>query len=163
METGCNHSVCGGCSYYLCLVEAEIWRQIGPTGTDKLDTEVFSIDTTGLPTTCMYVSVGNCLVVVVKRKGWHCNFSVHVEFLVETGWRLRRLELQTWNWYYSSHACKLANTPMQLTPRYMYLSTFDEFHRVTASDGHKFIDCIQILCGLPATLQEINLAEGGWW
>ena len=32
--------------------------------------------------------------------------------------------------------------------RLIYRLTFDEFHRVAVSDGHKIIDCIQFLWGL---------------
>ena len=34
---------------------------------------------------------------------------------------------------------------MQLPPFGIYILAFDKFHRVTASDGHEFIDCIQFL------------------
>ena len=143
VETGCKYSICGGCSHYLCLVEAEFWPQIGPTGADILDAEGFSINAMGLPATCMHVGVGNCLVV--KKRGGYHTFLAHLVCHVEMCWKRRRLELHTWNWYYSSNACKLVNTRLNLPPRGMCLSTFDEFHRVTASNGHKFIDCRQFL------------------
>ena len=85
--TGFKHSICGGYSYYFYLVDAEIWPQIGPIDTYKLDTGASSMDTLGLPATCMCVGVGSC--PVVKRKWCYRNFSVHVIFLVETVWRLR--------------------------------------------------------------------------
>ena len=51
---------------------------------------------------------------------------------------------------------------MQLPPCGMYLLTFDEFHWVAASDGHKFIDWIQLWGRPSAKLQEANLAEWEW-
>jgi hypothetical protein len=77
------------------LVEVGFRPSIGLLGADKLDSEGFFIDKTGLPGTCVYLAVGYGLVL--KRKGCYCNFPVHVEFLVETGSRLRRLELETLN------------------------------------------------------------------
>ena len=58
----------------------EIWPQIGPTGTDKLDVDAFFVDTLGLSANYMYMGVGNCLVV--KRKGRCRNVSMHLAFLL---------------------------------------------------------------------------------
>ena len=77
----------------------------------------------------------------------YCVLMAHMEYLGETGWIQRPVDFQMWNWYYSFHACKLANTSMQLPPFGIHLLTFDEFHWVAARDGREFIDCIQFLLG----------------
>ena len=145
VETGCKFSICVGCSYYACLVEAEIWPQIGPIGTDKLDADTFSMNPLVVSDTYIYKDVGNCLMV--KNGGGYRVFLAHMEYLGETGWNRRPVDFQMWNWYCSSHACKLANTSMQLLPFDIYLLTFDEFHWVAARGGREFIDCIQFLWG----------------
>ena len=81
--------------------------------------------------------------------------------LVKRAGSERRLEFQTWNWYYSSHACKLANTPMHLPPFGIYLLTFDEFHRVSSRVGRKFIDCIQFLWGFQQDCRRSTLLREG--
>jgi hypothetical protein len=124
---------------------------IGPIGTDKLDADAFSMNPSGLTATCIYMRIGNCLVVA---NGGRCHvFLVQMECLGETGWSRRFVEFQTWNWYYSFHACKLAITSMNLPPCGMYLLTFDKFHWVATSDGCEFIDCMQILLGLHQNCQ----------
>ena len=60
-----------------------------------MDVDGFSLDPLVLSDTFICEDVGNCLVV--KNGGRHHVFSVHVEFLDETGWKRRRLKLQTWN------------------------------------------------------------------
>ena len=105
--------------------------------------------------TYIYEDVGNCLVV--KNGGSYHVFLAHMEYLGETGSNRRPVDFQMWNWYCSSHACKLANTSMQLPPFGIYLLTFDEFHWVAARDGRKFIDCIQFLWGLHQNCQRSTL------
>ena len=62
------------------------------------------------------------------------------------GWNRRRFQFQRCSSYYSS-CMQTRKLSMQLPPVDIYLLTFDEFHRVTASDGRKYIDCDQFLWG----------------
>ena len=85
----------------------------------------FSMNALGLPTTCIRVDVGDCLVVKEKVAvaSSRCIWNFWAKRELEAG---KRLELQTWNRCYSSHSGKLTNPHMQLPPRGMCLLTFDE-------------------------------------
>ena len=57
-----------------------------------MDADAFSVDTLGLSAACMYVAVGNC--VVVKNGGSYHIFLAHMEYLGKTGWNWRPVEFQ---------------------------------------------------------------------
>ena len=129
---------CAGGGWILC-------PSIGLIGADGVDLETLVMNLLVVSPTCSYVygEITNCLVV--QRIGRYLLSSWHTW---RTGSNRRLVDFQTWNWYYSSHTCKLVNTPMQLPPYIMCLWPFGEFHWVAARSGREFVDCIQFLWGL---------------
>ena len=68
--------------------------------------------------------------------------------LMEMGWKRRRLNLKTWNWYCSSHERELGNTSMLLPSHGTYLLAFGEFHRLAARSGYQHTDSPYFYGGL---------------
>ena len=75
------------------LVELEFCPQIGLTGAKGVDLWTLFMNLLVVSDTYIYEGVGNCLVV--KNGGRDHVFLAHIEYLGETGWKQRRLDLQT--------------------------------------------------------------------
>ena len=76
-------------------MEVEFCPPIGLIGTDNINVQTIFMNLLVVSDTYICEDVGDCLVV--QRYGRHLVCLVHVEFLGETGWKRRRIELQTWN------------------------------------------------------------------
>jgi len=75
------------------LVEVEFCPSIGLIGTDGVDLETLFMNLLVVSDTHICKDVRNCLVV--KNGDSYRVFLAHMEYLGETGWKRRRLELQT--------------------------------------------------------------------
>ena len=75
------------------LLEVEFCPSIGLISADGVDLGTLFMNLLVVSDTYIYEGVGNCLVV--KNGGRDHVFLAHMEYLGETGWKQRRLDLQT--------------------------------------------------------------------